>query len=92
MSKNTFYEWVVEYLDEYGDVVDHDFCGEKFPGFPSDSNAVLVLVRDQYKPNSGDLMERGWAYFRSDAESINFDSGHPIPKRFLAAVSAANTA
>lgn len=82
MTKNTFYEWDTEYTDEYGDVVDHDFHGETFPGIPADPNASLVLVRSKYRPGSGDLIDRGWAYVKNGELPANFDDGYPVPERF----------
>ena len=82
MTQNTFYEWDIEETDEYGDVIDHEYCGETFPGIPKEIGKDLVLVRSQYAPHSGDMIDRGWAYVKDGNLPDFFDNGFNVPKRF----------
>ncbi|MHA1962820.1 MAG: hypothetical protein ACW99U_21735 [Candidatus Thorarchaeota archaeon] len=87
---NTFYQWAIEETDEYGDVIDTEFHDGTFPGFPASPDYHVVLIRDQYKPHSGELTDRGWAYVRDGKLPTWFDSGHNVPKRFHKQVAIAS--
>jgi hypothetical protein len=84
----TFYEWVVEHVDEHGDIVDV-FHGDKLAAVlpwvgaaPSGFRADIGLVRDQLDRN--DNLDRSWAYVDEDGLAEEFDNGRRVPKRFLA--------
>ena len=82
------YEWIVETLDEHGDI--EDVCqwdnfaealkAQKGTGGRSD----LVLVRDVWQ-DDGNLVCREWAYIKDGKLPEHFgvgQSGTPVPKRF----------
>ena len=76
------YEWDVETLDSYKDIVDHDHGTLKMLKlnyYPMMLNQALVLVRTQ----RGDHYDRQWAYV-SDSGVLpdTFDGGTPVPARF----------
>ena len=80
--KRVIYEWDIETTDEYGDVVDHDFSAEQFPGIPQSDNEHLVLIRYAYAPDRICEESRGYAYVRNGALPDWFDDGYNVPKRF----------
>jgi len=81
------YEWGFESVDEYGDIIDHDFRDD-FPGLPTEPNIKLVLVRNELRgwsddfDMSCDLDHRAWAYVEDGKLPETFDDGYPIPKKF----------
>ena len=70
------YEWVIETLDQHGDITNVDHS-DTFPGMPSPGKAV-ALVRDS--------TSRTWAYVRDGKLPETFENGTRVPKRFLAVV------
>lgn len=91
---NVRYEWDIEEVDEHGDVVDHNFASSlaRFRPGQIDDQHVLVLVRDQYSGDDGELINRSWAYAeRVDGKLVLEDSfwdscarRGAVPKRFFA--------
>lgn len=88
-NQKTFYEWDIETLDEHGDIEDHNHS-DKCPGFPSDENKILVLIRDTYewpvndpkRKCSPDLIDRQWAYVENRKLPKQFNGGAKIPIPF----------
>lgn len=84
----TYFEWVVEHIDEHGDVTDV-FHGDKLAKVlpwvgevPSGHRAEIGLVRDQI--DSGGHPHRSWAYVDGNELPDEFDNGCRVPKRFCA--------
>ena len=84
----TLYEWVVEHIDEHGDIVDV-FHGDKLAAVlpwvgeaPSGCRSDIGLVRDEV--DSRGKLYRSWAYVDADGLAEEFDNGRRVPKRFLA--------
>lgn len=81
------YEWDVEALDEYGDIIDHGFC-DGFPGVSTDPLHKVVLVKSYARGLSGDeysfdIVDRAWAYLQDDGTlPEEFDDGSKVPLRF----------
>tara|TARA_R110000824_G_scaffold40564_9_gene121522 strand:+ start:3062 stop:3337 length:276 start_codon:yes stop_codon:yes gene_type:complete len=76
------YEWVLEVLDEHGDI-DPDPCtsyAECLERSKEHKRFDIVLVRDLGDEDRG-LLDRQWAYVDKDG---NFDGGFDrgVPKRF----------
>lgn len=89
MVTRVVYEWDHESVDDYGDIIDHDFS-DAFPGFPTEDNVELVLVRNEFRGLSGkdfndscDLDHRSWAYVKDGVLPETFDDGTPVPKKFF---------
>jgi hypothetical protein len=81
------YEWDLESLDEYGDIIDHRHS-DTFPGVPTEDNIALVLIRDVGVGISGEehsftLDDRAWAYVVDGKLPAQFDNGVNVPKRFF---------
>jgi hypothetical protein len=80
------YEWDIEILDEYDDIIDHDFQ-DKFPGPQTDDKHVVVLVKSYARGLSGmehsfSITDRTWAYMKGGELPEEFDDGSRVPKRF----------
>ena len=88
--RETWYEWDLEEIDEYGDVIDHHHA-DKLSEFPLDfdpESYVLVLVRDSGCEADG-LDDRQWAYTALDDNldwilPSHFDGGNLVPKKYHA--------
>lgn len=89
MTKRVVYEWDIETLDEYGDVIDHSFSGEEFPGLPESKNDHLVLIRTLYAPDRICEESRGYAYVKDGYLPDWFDDGYNVPVRFKKKFDAA---
>lgn len=78
---NVRYEWDIETLDEYGDIIDHDFKEHytDLLGVIIKSNQVLVLIRDYYKEGS---IYRQWAYVENNKLPDTFTEGAKVPHKF----------
>ena len=94
-TRRVSYEWDLEEVDEYGDIVDHHWC-DKCPGLPTEPNLELVLIRDVHRGLAGDdfnmsadLEHRSWAYVRDGKLPEFFDDGEKVPKRFHAELAKA---
>jgi hypothetical protein len=83
------YEWDVETIDpQSGDIMDHDHADTlkelkryfSDPGF--NISLHLVLVRDDWDPNDGELLVRTHWYPHHDSEP-EFANGMDVPKRFI---------
>lgn len=82
-ASKTTYEWDLETVDEYGDVVDHhheDDVSLIIGGMDSPDHA-LVLVKDIYDQD-GEARHRAWAYVENGKLPDVFDDGSKMPKRF----------
>lgn len=92
MGKQIRYEWAIEQVDAYGDVVDvnhyetlaqlrRDLDDEETGG----AIAQVVLVRDVVDESFG-VLDRQWAYPETDGGEIAlpnfFDGGAKVPARF----------
>ena len=92
MRTKTNYEWDREATDEFGDIHEH-YHAERLADVPSNEDVVdmvmeatdssLVLVRDEYDAEDGELLDRQWAYVTSAGIPNEFDGGARVPKRFL---------
>ena len=90
------YEWDIETLDQYGDIIDHDFADKlssgiiKFDEIDTD-NQVLVLVRNLWSTDGS--LDRSWAYCRKGDDGKfylpnTFKDSYDryecdVPKRFI---------
>ena len=90
-GESIVYEWDVETIDEYGDIIDHDHLGELSEINLSDlaENERLVLVRDIWEQLEGktwnngySLKHRSWCYVEGDVLPLEFDDGEKVPQRF----------
>ena len=86
------YECDIEMLDEFDDIIDHDFQ-DKYPGVQADDKNVVVLVKSYARGLSGDeysffIEDRTWAYLKDGKMPEEFDDGSRVPKRFHKEVSA----
>ncbi len=82
----TQYEWDLESVDEYGDIIDHNWF-DNCPGTPTESNVELVLIKDiaygyPGDPDSYDMEERTWAYVVNGFLPDYFQDGSKVPARF----------
>ena len=84
------YEWVVEELDQYGDIVDVNYYdtlndarrnAEYLRG--DDAEVDVGLVRFDYS-NDGAHLDKGWAYFVEGKLPVVFDNGSRVPKKYIA--------
>lgn len=88
MSRTTTYEWVVESIDEHGDVQDLDFWdtyaearrAAAGPG-PGIARVEVGLVRSVWR-DDGELLRRGYAYLDEGELPEAFDDGARVPQRF----------
>ena len=80
--KRIDYEWDIESVDEYGDIVDHGF-NESCPTEPLPAGSDLVLVKSYLDPTGSFIEEKAWAYTRGTNElPEEFDDGSKVPVRF----------
>jgi len=91
MKNQLNYEYKIEFIDEYGDIVDYDHfdklsdCMLAFYRCDKGCKVEMCLVRDEGNQYDG-LQDRQHAYFFEDGKfSIprEFDGGCPIPKTHL---------
>jgi hypothetical protein len=97
MKNTTYYEWVLEPIDKYGDIIDPLF-EEKLSshcncphGLPHDDEAVsydLALVRREGNEYEGETY-REYAYIRQDGTLperfiVENPMSYRVPKRFHA--------
>ena len=83
--RRTMYEWDIETVDEYGDIIDHhhsDAC----PGTQTSPDKHLVLVRDcgtgwSDDPDHFEMDDRQWAYVTDGKLPGRFDGGAVVPQR-----------
>jgi hypothetical protein len=83
----TFYEWLVELCDEFGDIHNHlhEIKLKDLKTEPEiDAEGFwprLVLVRDVFR--DGDMKDRSWAYITKDGElPTHTDGGDKVPKKY----------
>jgi len=92
MSTSTVYEWVIEDIDEHGDIVDVDHRDTRaeaeasIKGLPGRHD--IGLTRDVFDEVDG-LVDRSWAYIQADGTLPEYftDSGggetrHKVPTRY----------
>jgi len=84
MKTTITYEWDIEEVDQYGDIVDHHHADEA-RNLP-DVSGDLVLVRDAGNEHFG-VTERSWAYVVEGALPEFFTDAYgaetaKVPKRF----------
>ncbi len=83
------YDWIVETVDEHGDIVDADVSTKlvdalfamRFP-LPENQHYELGLVRDRGSFSKG-LVDRQWAYVENGVLPSVFDEGAKVPKKYL---------
>lgn len=96
-TRRVVYEWDYETIDEFDDIIDHDFHDE-CPGLPVDpaeqgltevARIELVLVRNvvigyaDCFDDSADLDERDWAYVKDGKLPETFQDGFTkVPQKF----------
>lgn len=88
MKNEIIYEWTIETIDEYGDVIENDFA-EKLSSFDKDEikGKDLGLVRNEGNEIDG-LEDRYWAYVKDDKLPEYFEDGAgyhiaiKVPQRF----------
>jgi len=83
MRDRIFYEWAIEWSDEYGDIFDIDHSDKVVP-IISDRNgegADLCLIRGQGNEYEG-MKYFSYAYVKGDVLPEEFDCGSKVPKRF----------
>lgn len=91
------YEWVVEEVDEHGDIQDTDCWDTAADALramqhsPEDGlHYEWGLVRDTWDAaDPCDLVLRQWAYVTDDSLPHTMDEGATVPKRFHAELSTA---
>ena len=90
MAKLVIYEWLIEQVDEHGDIqdVDHrDTAAEMFAAMRRNEpdpgmHYEFGLVRDQYHHDDpGELVLRQWAYVEGGVLPAEMDEGAKVPKR-----------
>jgi hypothetical protein len=90
------YEWVIEPVDQYGDIVESDHADsfedamKRAAGWRQEWKRVEVgLVRELGDDVEG-LQDRQWAYIEDDGTlPAKFDGGARVPKRFMSEIAAA---
>lgn len=86
MKNKVSYEWVVEHVDEHGDIQDThqvDSYSEALMEGKTYHRKDIALVRDRYNDVVG-VIERGYAYVNSKSEiSTQFCSGQKVPQRYI---------
>ena len=87
----TVFEWVIEEIDENGDIIDNDFR-DKLKDLLDYKNKKPEEAFSRYKlglirltgSDCEGITERGYAYAFGDKLAEEFDNGYRVPKRFLA--------
>lgn len=86
------YEWDIEHLDRFGDIIDHEFV-DKYPGTRDfdETGQVVVLVKSYARGLSGRedsffIEDRTWAYIDNGKLPEEFEDGTRVPVRFHAEV------
>lgn len=95
---SVYYEWDIEEIDEFEDIIDHDFqyaladfYSEQLGSLANESRYRLVLVRNVYaQDDEGDLIDRDWAYAERGDDGLlrmpgrfgDYGNGAKVPKRF----------
>ncbi len=86
MKDEVDYEWDVEVLDEYGDIVDHHFQ-ESFRDCVMENNGKdcyfeIVLVRTTGNQEDG-VTDRTWAYVNENGELPEYSSTPDINGKYI---------
>jgi hypothetical protein len=86
-----YYEWAVEWLDDYDDIIDVDHfprlrqaihhAKEMAPLYHGDM--AIALVYNRVSDFDQNVEDRQWAYLENGALPAAFDGGAKIPKRFF---------
>lgn len=93
MRTKTFYEWTVEQVDSFGDIIETSGVPKLAEAMrhapdPEDLAALncthfdLVLVRDVFNAEDGDLEDRQWAYVQDGELPEEFDGGTRVPAQY----------
>lgn len=86
MIKNeVYYEWVVEQVDEHGDIQDtYQASSYKEAVEEETTHQVkqIALKRDKGNDDDG-VVERGYAYVVDGILAERFDSGQKVPAKYL---------
>jgi hypothetical protein len=87
-KREVHYEWVVEWMDDYGDIQDLDH-GDKLSYFAADdfetkyeggSTAFALQRRAGCEADGLDVL--GYAYVKDGVLPDEFDCSHKVPQRF----------
>lgn len=82
------YEWIVEEIDQYGDILDinyfdtHEKAFQMIAREPPDSlnHYDIGVVRDRFHPEDpNELVDRQWAYLDNGKLPTHFDGGALVP-------------
>lgn len=88
MTTKTVYEWKVEWLDEWEDILDCDHYDKFADAYKASKenrdgvSGTLVLVRDVVCDAHG-VIDRQHAYMENGKFPHTFDGGAPVPIRFI---------
>ena len=87
-KRQVHYEWVVEWMDEHGDILDLDHT-DKLSGFPEDhldvryeGGSTALALQRRAGCEAGGLDELGYAYVKDGVLPDEFDCFHKVPQRF----------
>lgn len=87
-KRQVHYEWVVEWMDEHGDIQDLDH-GNKLSDFPDDhfevryeGGSTAVALQRRAGCEADGLDELGYAYVKNGELPDEFDCFHKVPQRF----------
>ena len=85
MKSEIFYEWVVEHVDEHGDIQDIDHHDDFISAWMEPMKKFgkqIALKRDVGNDEDG-LILRGYAYVKEGKYiETDFSCGHKVPMRF----------
>ena len=85
MAVKTIYEWDIETIAPWGDILDHNHEDRLCDLPPLEEGQRLVLVRDRFCDFDG-LIDRQWAYVEEGKLPERFDDGQvelaKVPQRF----------
>ena len=85
------YEWIVETIDGFGDVIDIDHRDTASDALRSARTVMceggnhydVGIVRDRFDHDDpNELVDRQWAYVENGKLPAVFDGGTAVPKRF----------
>lgn len=86
MKSDVVYEWIVEQVDEHGDIQD-TYAVDSFKEAISEDVTYhrkdIAIVRERGNEDDG-LLDRGYAYvIMNNYLSRSFCSGHKVPNKFI---------
>ncbi len=87
-KKEVYYEWVIEWMDQYGDIqnLDHALSLSDIPSSHFDvkytGGSTALALQRRAGCHADGLAELGYAYVNDGVLPDEFDCGHKIPQRF----------